>query len=510
MIPALCYGLLIVAWVIDLLTPQLFVAAILLNGPIALSSLALRPSVTVWLIVAAEVANVVAAYVNGVHDGYHWNGIAIGDRILSGASFVLVGSLAIRTQANARRAGESEERRRQIVRERALRRAMERVRASLNMELILRSAVREASELTGADVATILVRESSFDVADTYELQHGASEARIERRRLTAAESSLVERARSSKVVVAVSKDDPLGRLVGSNALVASLETDGGETALVLAWDEHQPHAQEREEVQVFADNLSVALAQAKLFVRLAAQNEEIARSKDELQKRNDVIRDLVYALAHDLRTPLVAADVTMHQALDGEYGDLPDPYVRVLRTSLASNHDARRLLETLLLVARYEAGEDSRAFAPFQTGPLLQRVVDEMSPIARQRGIDLSLAVASGGELIGDEDELRRAISNLVGNALEATPQGGHVRVASTFAGAFVVEVSDDGYGVAPERRVHLFERFARVRSGGGTGLGLYIVRRIAEKYAGRVEYAPNEPQGSRFVLTIPVNVRS
>ena len=90
MLPAICYGLLVVAWGIDLVTPQLFVAAILLNGPIALSSLALRPQLTVRLIVLAELANMVAGYVNGVQAAHHWDAIALGDRGLLAASFLLV------------------------------------------------------------------------------------------------------------------------------------------------------------------------------------------------------------------------------------------------------------------------------------------------------------------------------------------------------------------------------------------------------------------------------------
>src|ERR1700736_17120 len=154
----LCIILLLVAFTIDLLTPQSLVAAILLTIPVALSSLVLNRRITQALIIVALVANVAVGYLNGIREGYHWDAIAIANRTLAGFSIVLVGVLGVLAQAAAERSGQLAARQRQVQREQTIRRSMETIRSSLNVELVARAIVREAVsalDVSGARLFTI-------------------------------------------------------------------------------------------------------------------------------------------------------------------------------------------------------------------------------------------------------------------------------------------------------------------------------------------------------------------
>jgi signal transduction histidine kinase len=505
LVPVVCVLSLVGAFVIDLLTPQLFVAAILLDVPIVLSSLGGSAGFRLGLIAAALVCDVVAGYANGVHSGFHWDAVGIGDRVLAALSIVSVGYLSSAVSENAERAGRAASQELRARREAQISTAIERVRSSLSTELVLRAIAHEALDLLGAS-------EVRFSLAgpDTTTLvaRSGESQVDVDEERLPPAVISLVQRAADDGDAIAVQRTDALGRLIldtfGGREVLAIPIADGERRfGVLLALGTYGDRLQEmRTLAEAYAKQAANALAQARLFEQLAERNAA-------LEERSGVIRDLVYALSHDLRTPLAALGMTLRQAQAGAYGELPERYREVVERSVIATDDVQRLAETLLLVARFESGDRRPERDALDLGEIVRQIAGELEALAATRHVELTTAIA--GEpirTVGDRGDVRRAITNLVANALEHTPADGHVAIAVERSGATaLVRITDDGFGVSEKTRSHLFTRFARGddRRGGGSGLGLYIVRRVAEESGGSVAYEPNVPQGSIFTLRLP-----
>lgn len=168
--------------------------------------------------------------------------------------------------------------------------------------------------------------------------------------------------------------------------------------------------------------------ARQTLFGELARKNDELIAANSSLEDRSTVIREIVYALSHDLRTPLAAAAMTLQQAIDGKFGALPPDYHEILRRSVESNNELRRLAETLLIVARYESGEQSTLRCQVAMDRLVRSVVKELEPLWASKRLAVEIDGSGTMAVLADEGELRRAIVNLLANAIRATPDGGHI----------------------------------------------------------------------------------
>ena len=243
-----------------------------------------------------------------------------------------------------------------------------------------------------------------------------------------------------------------------------------------------------------------------------AAEIMEVGRAFNDmaasLEKSEELRRNLVADVAHELRTPL--------SVLQGNVSGLLDGVFPLEMTEIARLYDELRLLgrlvEDLRELAQAEAGQLRLDLRPINVSDVVRSAVEAFSPAAAEQHLTLTGDAPSDLPLVqADSERVAQVLLNLLTNALRHTPPGGTIRVAaSAVSGGVEVSVSDTGEGVAPHDLPYVFERFwrgdrSRARETGGSGLGLAIARRLVEAQGGQIGVESQMGRGSRFWFRLP-----
>jgi heavy metal sensor kinase len=213
---------------------------------------------------------------------------------------------------------------------------------------------------------------------------------------------------------------------------------------------------------------------------------------------------------SHELRTPLTILRGELEAAVQQPQ---TTPELReTLGSALEETERLSRIVESLMMIARLDAGEAKVERAPFDLAELTSSTTEQMRLLAEDKNVALRCEAKRQVRIEGDRSRLKQVIVNLVDNAIKYTPDGGHVGVkvyASNGCGA--LEVTDNGVGIPAEALPHIFERFYRVdkarsRQMGGAGLGLSIIKAIVTAHGGQVKVESVEGEGSRFLVELPI----
>jgi signal transduction histidine kinase len=268
-------------------------------------------------------------------------------------------------------------------------------------------------------------------------------------------------------------------------------------------------------------------------FGTLARDFNLMAERLDELE---ELKRDFVSHVSHELKGPLAAVQETILVLLEEIPGPLTDRQRYLLELSQGSAARLSRMISDLLEISRLEAGATLYNPAPVHLTELVRAHLTEVEPLVEERGLSVTLENLTGGKALGDRavadaDRIHDVIANLVGNAVKFSPTKGSIHIVleasdevptglpsryraldARESGPFLlVSVEDEGPGVAEEHREGIFEKFHQVslnerKQGQGVGLGLAISRRIVEAHGGAIWVDEGRSGGARFQVLVPV----
>jgi signal transduction histidine kinase len=314
--------------------------------------------------------------------------------------------------------------------------------------------------------------------------------------------------------------------------LLAVKDRLSGVLALGARADGTPYSSEDLETLGTLANQAAVALENAQLFSTLT-------RAHDELKELDRLKGEFIQNISHELITPISPIVGYLDLLSSQEIGPLNGAQVDCMMSMRKSTDRLKTLIEDLLELTRLEVGKYVPRLERVTTDELVESSLGEVQPLAKQKGVELALAVPQGmPDIRGERAKLMQVVTNLLRNAVKFTPTGGHVTlgvrtvptdalapdVVASGAGAGVlpadavgyttheieIAVADDGIGIPPEHLPKIFDRFYQVdgsstRKHGGAGLGLAIVKRIVEAHGGIVAVESELAHGTVFRVRLP-----
>jgi heavy metal sensor kinase len=251
------------------------------------------------------------------------------------------------------------------------------------------------------------------------------------------------------------------------------------------------------------SQRINVAEAESELGQLAAVLNSTFARLEAAFAQQQQFTSDA----AHELRTP-VSVMLTQTQTALNREREAAD-YKQTVEACQRAAQRMRRLIESLLALARLDAGQEVLKRLRFDFSKTISDCAEMVKPMADERGVKISIELSSL-EITGDSERIAQVVTNLLTNAIQYNLPDGEVRVKlESQNGMAVLTVSDTGQGIAAEDLPRVFERFYRAdksRSTGGNGLGLAISKAVVEAHGGTIEVSSAENAGTVFTVRLPI----
>lgn len=254
-------------------------------------------------------------------------------------------------------------------------------------------------------------------------------------------------------------------------------------------------------------------LYEIQLIALATKQKLMICRDMTQLEKVDSMRRDFIANVSHELRTPLTVVGGFLETLADTE-GAVPDNLKNYFNLMSEQTFRMRRIIEDLLMLSTIESNIDEPDDTEVDMTKLLKQIQNDalgLSQSLYKTKHKIELSIDSELNIVGAQNELQSAFTNLVSNAVRYTPKGGNIRITwSALNDQAIFSVIDSGIGIEQQHIDRLTERFYRVDRGrsretGGTGLGLSIVKHILIRHQARLEITSEVDVGSTFCVLFP-----
>jgi signal transduction histidine kinase len=251
-----------------------------------------------------------------------------------------------------------------------------------------------------------------------------------------------------------------------------------------------------------------------KAAVRKAVRHLLLQRQARKLaQEKRQVRFQFISVLAHELKAPLAAIEGYLNIMSDQSLGHELPAYEQMVGRSLVRVQGMRKLILDLLDLTKIESGNRKRERVDVDVRKVAQTAIETVQSDAKARGIAVNLRAPNPVQLTGDPGEIEIILNNLVSNAVKYNRDGGSVDVGITASGEDItIAVSDTGIGMTQEEAGNLFQDFMRIKNEKtrnilGSGLGLSIVKKLAQLYGGNATVTSTPNQGSTFTVILKAN---
>lgn len=251
-------------------------------------------------------------------------------------------------------------------------------------------------------------------------------------------------------------------------------------------------------------DELKTIMQKAARHVALTLHAKKLA------EERKQVRFQFISVLAHELKSPINAIESYIKINRERSAGDDPKVYEHMLDRSLTRIEYMKKLITDLLDMTRIESGQRNRQLSAVSVSEIARTAFDSVEEIAKKRGVTLKLNVEKERSFRADQSEIEIVLNNLISNAVKYNRDNGTVSVNITFTGEEVrIAVTDTGIGLSMEEQEKLFNDFVRIKKEEtkkilGSGLGLSIVKKIADIYNGSVSVESELGKGSTFTVIL------